>query len=143
MKSIKGKIVSEKNMIVTADIGKDKHYGFWRCPDGTDLKPFAFRNDGREFQEFWERISRAKNVNNIEEIVFGYESTGSHAEQFVQFLLARGVHLVQVNPMHTKRVRGVQGNSPIKTDEKDPKVIADSIALGQPLTVVVPEGPAA
>ena len=143
MKSIKGKVVNEKTMIVTADIGKDKHYGYWRCPDGTDVKPFAFRNDGRGFQEFWERISRAKNVHNIEEIVFGYESTGSYAEPFVHFLCARGVHLVQVNPMHTKRVKDLQGNSPIKTDEKDPKVIADIIALGHALTVVVPEGPAA
>ena len=143
MKSIKGKVVNEKTMIVTADIGKDKHYGYWRCPDGTDVKPFAFRNDGRGFQEFWERVSRAKNVHNIEEIVFGYESTGSYAEPFVHFLRARGVHLVQVNPMHTKRVKDLQGNSPIKTDEKDPKVIADIIALGHALTVVVPEGPAA
>jgi len=78
MESIKGKVVNEKTMIVMADIGKDRHYGYWRCPDGTDVKPFAFWNDGRGVQEFWDRVSRAKNVHNIEEIVFGYES--SHEE---------------------------------------------------------------
>jgi transposase len=45
--------------------------------------------------------------------------------------------------MHTKRIKELQGNSPNKTDRKDPKVIADVIGLGHALTVVVPEGPAA
>ena len=45
--------------------------------------------------------------------------------------------------MHTKRLKELTGNSPNKTDSKDPRVIADVIALGHALTVVVPEGPAA
>lgn len=51
--------------------------------------------------------------------------------------------MVQVNPMHTKRLKELTGNSPNKTDSKDPRVIADVISLGHALTVVVPEGPAA
>jgi transposase len=35
------------------------------------------------------------------------------------------------------------GNSPNKTDKKDPRVIADVISLGHALTLVVPEGAAA
>jgi transposase len=50
---------------------------------------------------------------------------------------------VQVNPMHTKRLKELPGNSPLKTDRKDPKVIADIIELGHALTVVIPQGPAA
>jgi len=53
------------------------------------------------------------------------------------------VRLVQVNPMHTKKLKEVYDNSPNKTDRKDPKVIADIITLGHALTLVVPEGPAA
>jgi transposase len=61
-----------------------------------------------------------------------------------QFLRSRkGVRLVQVNPMHSKRLKELPGNSPLKTDRKDPKVIADIIELGHALTVVIPEGPAA
>ena len=45
--------------------------------------------------------------------------------------------------MHTKRVKELQGNSPNKTDQKDPKVIADIIELGHALTIVLPEGTAA
>jgi transposase len=45
--------------------------------------------------------------------------------------------------MHTKRLKELTGNSPLKTDRKDPKVIADIIELGHALTVVIPVGPAA
>jgi transposase len=61
----------------------------------------------------------------------------------VNFLKDRPVELVQVNPMHTKKMKELEGNSPNKTDRKDPCVIADVIELGHFLTVVVPEGPAA
>lgn len=139
----KGKVVNGNTLIVTADMGKDKHFGYWRCPDGTDVKPFAFWNNGRGFHEFWERVSHAKKLHSLETIVFGYESTGSYAEPLAHFLSARGVHMVQVSPMHTKRLKELQDNSPNKTDQKDPKVIADIIELGRALTVVIPEGPAA
>ncbi len=143
IKTKKAKVVNGKTLIVTVDMSKDKHFGYWRCPDGTDRKPFAFWNNGRGFQEFWECVSHAKKLYNLEDILFGYESTGPYAEPLMHFMRARGVHMVQVNPMHTKRLKELQGNSPNKTDQKDPKVIADIIALGHALTVVIPEGPAA
>jgi len=45
--------------------------------------------------------------------------------------------------MHTKKMKEVNDNSPLKTDDKDPRVIADIIRLGRALTIVVPEGDAA
>jgi len=45
--------------------------------------------------------------------------------------------------MHSKRIKELTGNSPNKTDKKDPRVIADVISLGHALTLVVPEGSAA
>ena len=53
------------------------------------------------------------------------------------------VRIVQVNPMHTKRMKELNDNSPLKTDDKDPRVIADVLRLGHTLSVVVPEGDAA
>ena len=53
------------------------------------------------------------------------------------------VTMVQVNPLHTKRLKEVNDNSPRKTDEKDPRVIGDVLRLGHALSVVVPEGDAA
>jgi transposase len=147
MKKIKPKLpkgVNEKVLIATVDGGKDIHYGYYRYPDGTDMKPFDFWNNGRGFCEFWERVSSAAKRQDLEEIIVGFESTGPYMEPLAQFLRSKkGVRLVQVNPMHTKRVKELQGNSPLKTDRKDPKVIADIIELGHALTVVIPEGPAA
>lgn len=147
MKKIKPKrikTVNEKVLIATVDGGKDTHYGYYRCPDGTECKAFNFWNNGRGFQEFWERISSAARTQGLGEIIVGFESTGPYMEPLVQFLRNKtGVRLVQVNPMHTKRLKELTGNSPLKTDRKDPKVIADIIELGHALTVVIPEGSAA
>jgi transposase len=42
--------------------------------------------------------------------------------------------------MHTKKMKEINDNSPLKTDSKDPRVIADIIRVGHALSVVVPEG---
>jgi len=139
----KVKRVSEKTLIVAIDMGKIKHTGYWRCPEGSEVKPFDFFNNGRGFQELWHCICQAKKVHNLEEVVVGFESTGPYAEPLLHFLRRKEVRLVQVNPMHTKRLKELQGNSPGKTDHKDPKIIADIIELGHALTVIIPEGASA
>jgi transposase len=134
-----------KALIVTVDIGKVMNTGYYRYPDGGDIKPFEFFNDSRGFGKFWDRICRAMEAggDKVEEIVVGFESTGPYAEPLVHYLRKRNVRLVQVNPMHTKRLKEIEGNSPNKTDQKDPKVIADIIELGHALSLVIPEGCAA
>jgi len=137
------KRVNGRMLIGAVDIGKIKHTGYWRRADGTDIRPFEFFNNGRGIQRFWHSICQGKEGYGIEEVVVGFESTGSYAEPLLHFLRKRGVRLVQVNPLHTKRLKELQGNSPNKTDQKDPKVIADIIELGHALTVIIPEGAAA
>ncbi len=144
IKPKKTRAVNQKILIAAVDGGKDKHYGYFRGPDGTEEKSLPFWNHGRGFREFWERISSAAKAHGLEEIIVGFESTGPYMEPLVQFLRSKkGVRLVQVNPMHTKRLKELPGNSPLKTDRKDPKIIADIIELGHALTVVIPEGLAA
>jgi transposase len=144
IKPKKTRAVNQNVLIATVDGGKDTHYGYYRCPDGTEGRSLPFWNNGRGFQEFWERISAAARTHGLEEIIIGFESTGPYMEPLAQFLRTKkGIRLVQVNPMHTKRLKELSGNSPLKTDRKDPKVIADIIELGHALTVVIPEGPAA
>lgn len=144
IKTKRTKGVNEKILIATVDGGKDIHYGYYRLSDGTDMKPFNFYNNSRGFHEFWERISSVARHDGLEKIIVGFESTGAYMEPLAQFLASKkSVRLIQVNPMHTKRLKELQGNSPLKTDRKDPKIIADIIELGHALTVVIPEGPAA
>jgi transposase len=137
------KIVNEKTLLVTVDIGKTMNMGYCRCPDKTEVKPFEFQNGYQGFNKFLNIIFKTQATKKLEHIVVGFESTGAYAEPLMHFLRRKGIQLVQVNPLHTKRLKELQGNSPNKTDKKDPKVIADIIELGHALTVVIPEGAAA
>jgi transposase len=134
------KRISEQTLLVTVDMGKVKHTGYYRFPDGTEGKTFEFSNSRKGFEEMWQQVYRAKRFRNLTDVVVGFESTGPYAEPLLHFLRKRNVQLVQVNPLHTKRLKELQGNSPNKTDQKDPKVIADIIELGHALTVIIPEG---
>jgi len=135
--------VNGNTLIAAIDIGKKANYGYFRAPDGQDVKPFAFYNLRDGFEKFWTKLLEFQKDHNLDGIVVGFESTGPYAEPLLHFLKIKEVTLVQTNPMHTKRLKELTGNSPNKTDEKDPKVIADVISLGHALTLVIPEGPAA
>ena len=78
----------------------------------------------------WGMIMASKNRFKCNEVIVGYESTGPYGEPMLHYLMKKPVRIVQVNPMHTKRVKEINDNSPLKTDEKDPRVIADIIRLG-------------
>lgn len=125
------------------DIGKTTHYAYFRAPNGEDIKPFAFHNFRKDLDKFWIKLCQFKKAKQLQEVVVGFESSGPYAEPLLHYLRNRPVKLVLINPMHSKRVKELTGNSPNKTDRKDPRVIADVIALGHALSVVVPEGPAA
>jgi transposase len=142
-KAEKIKTINKKTLIAALDIGKKIHYAYFRTPDGKDIKPFAFYNTGHSFKSFWEKLCRFKQDQRLDEVIVGFESTGPYGEPICHYLRNKSVKLVQVNPMHTKRIKELTGNSPDKTDRKDPRVIADVISLGHSLTVVVPEGAAA
>jgi transposase len=135
--------VNRNTLLVTVDMGKNSFYGYARCPDRSELKPSEFANNIHGFSRFWGLLAQMQRARGLERIVLGFESTGPYAEPLLHFLKDKPVRLVQVNPMHTKRVKELTGNSPNKTDHKDPRVIADIIELGHGLTVVIPEGAAA
>jgi transposase len=146
MKNIETKkvrVINKETLIVTVDISKVTNVGYCRCPNGIDVKPFSFMNNTQGFNTFWCRIMKTKNANNLKDVVVGYEPTGPYGEPLTHFIRKKKVKLIQINPMHTKRVKELDANSPNKTDQKDPKVIADIIELGHALTVVHPEGSAA
>ena len=142
-KTKKVKFINKKTMLTTIDIGKNVHYGYFRAPDGRERKPFSFYNTQKSFKQLWAAICQFKTDQHLDEVVIGFESTGPYAEPLFHFLRKKPVKLVQVNPVHTKRIKELTGNSPNKTDKKDPRVIADVICLGHALTLVVPKGAAA
>jgi len=140
IKAKKHDFVNGRTLLVAVDLGKTSNMGYCRCPNRVEVKPFEFSNNRRGFQKLSDCIWKVKAANHLEEVVVGIESTGAYGEPLVHYLSERDVSVVQVNPLHTKRLKELQGNSPGKTDRKDPKIIADIMELGHALTVVIPEG---
>lgn len=143
LRSKRVRTVREGTLIATVDIGATTNTGYCTTVNGRDIKVFKFGNTREGFEKFWHLVVAAQNRFRCDEVVMGYESTGPYAEPLVHYLLNKPVKIVQVNPFHTKRLKEVNDNSPGKTDDKDPRVIADIIKLGHALSVVVPEGDAA
>ncbi len=135
--------VKEGTLVTTVDIGITSNTGYCTTLDGRDTKSFKFDNTKEGFEKFWWMTMASKNRFGCDEVLVGYESTGPYAEPLVHYLANKQVKIVQVNPMHTKKMKEVNDNSPLKTDDKDPRVIADIIRLGRALSIVVPEGDAA
>jgi transposase len=142
-RSQKVKKINLRTLVVAVDIGKGFHVGYFRAPNGEEQKPFLFSSSAKSFKEFWTRIKEFSGRHGLEQIVVGFESSGPYAQPLFHYLRRKPVKLVQVNPVHTKRIKELTGNSPNKTDRKDPRVIADVICLGHALTLVIPKGPAA
>jgi transposase len=136
----KVKKITSKTLIVTVDVSKGKHTGFFRTTEDDTKKPFEFSNTCKGFNEFWEKIMLYKEKYKLDEIIFGCESTGSYGFPILQFMKSKGVEVVQVNPKHVKRIKEVVDNSPNKTDNKDPRVIADVLLLGRYFQVNLPKG---
>jgi len=146
MRGLKAKrvnTVNEGTLIATVDIGVVNNTGYCTTLDGRSTQPFRFDNTKEGFEKFWCMTIASKTRFGCDEVLVGYESTGPYAEPLVHYLANKQVKIVQVNPMHTKKMKEVNDNSPLKTDDKDPRVIADIIRLGRALTLVVPEGDAA
>jgi transposase len=143
LRGIRVKTLKEGTLIATVDIGLTTNTGYCTTLDGRDIKPFRFDNTKEGFEKFGCLTMANKSRFGCDEVVVGYESTGPYAEPLVHYLAHKKVKIVQVNPLHTKKMKEVHDNSPLKTDDKDPRVIADIIRLGRALTILVPEGDAA
>lgn len=132
--------LNAETLLVTVDIAKRRHFGYARSLDGSELDVFAFNNTRKGFDYFLSKVESFRDRKGLRRLVFGIESTGNYGEALLHYLYKRGHELIQVNPMHVKRVKEIRGNSQDKSDLKDPKVIADIISLNNYLTVIIPEG---
>ena len=135
--------MEEGTLFVGIDIGMKANTFY--CADiyGNATKTMAFPHTREGYEYFVERVFQARKKFRCTREVVGYEPTGPYGEPLVHHLLKKGFCLVQVNPLHTKKLKEVNDNSPLKTDGKDPRVIVDIMRLGHTLSVFVPKGDAA
>lgn len=115
---------------VGMDTAKTFHVLVALSPDGRRSKPFkvvvnraGFEAADAHLQALFPGIPR-------EQMLVGLEFAGHHGFTFARFLADRGYPLVSVLPVHTKRSKELEDNSPNKTDAKDAGQICRLVSLG-------------
>lgn len=118
-------LIDESTLIVGVDVAKKRHVA--RCFDfrGQALgKAFPFHNTREGFFRLLSAIERTQEVRQLTRVVVGMEPTGSYWFALHHWLHRQGIQTVLVNPMHVKRSKELDDNSPTKSDPKDAGVIA-------------------
>jgi transposase len=120
MKSTQNEKISQikiSTLVVGIDVAKEIHYA--RAVDfrGIELsKLLRFSNTAEGFarlEQWMQDISRQQEKTDI---IVGFEPTGHYWFTLGDFLKTQGHRLAIVNPMHVKRTKELDDNSPSKSE---------------------------
>lgn len=126
------KQITPKTLVVGIDIAKKKHVA--RAVDDRGMefgKRVIFENNIAGFEQLISWVSEKMEDHEKTEMVLGCEPTGHYWKNLAYWAKARDIRFVVVNPMHVKRMKEVDDNSPSKNDTKDAGVIAKMIKDGR------------
>lgn len=142
-KNVNAKIqrITEGTLIVGIDIAKHTHVA--RCVDwrGIELgKPLAFENTISGFEGLEQWLAALKHSLAKGDVMVGMEPTGHYWMPLAQFLRAKGISVVHVNPSHVKKSKELDDNSPTKNDVKDALTIARLVKDGRYQEPIIPLG---
>jgi transposase len=135
LERVKGNVLG-----VGVDIAKSSHVAALRLPSGEVTKSFSFTNDLTGFQRLAQEVEQHCEKYNLRGAVLGIEPTGHYWEALAYWWEENYGTVVLVNPMHTKRAKELEDNSPLKSDPKDARVVADLVAQGKYLECHLPRG---
>ncbi|NPC90741.1 IS110 family transposase [Bacillus sp. WMMC1349] len=124
--------ITPLTLIVGIDIAKDKHVARAQDDRGIEFgKRLIFENRKHGFQKLvtWAESLRKENGKN--HVILGVEPTGHYWFSLAYFLVEKGYDFVMVNPMHVKKSKELDDNSPTKNDTKDARVIGQLIKDGR------------
>jgi transposase len=76
-------------------------------------------------------MEKHKRENQKNHVIIGVEPTGHYWLNLAYYLTAKGYDFVLVNPMHVKKSKELDDNSPTKNDTKDARVISQLIKDGR------------
>lgn len=139
-KTGKRMIVNRPAITVGIDIGKYTHVAVAIMPDGRFTRTFSLHNTREGYEALLERIRLWKEESHTGDVIIGMESTGHYWEVPARWFTGKGLQVVLVNALHTKRAKEIEDNSPGKTDAKDARIIAQLVRYGKYLSCVLPEG---
>jgi transposase len=124
--------ITPSTLIIGIDIAKDKHVARAQDDRGIEFgKRLIFENRIHGFQMLLDWVNRHQQENDKNHVIFGVEPTGPYWLHLAYFLTAKGYDFVLVNPMHVKKSKELDDNSPTKNDTKDARVIAQLIKDGR------------
>ncbi|EFV74244.1 hypothetical protein HMPREF1013_05462 [Bacillus sp. 2_A_57_CT2] len=128
-------------LIIGVDIAKFKHVA--RAQDFRGMEfgsPCYFENTKEGFEHFLYWISETKKTHSMEKVIVGMEPTGHYWFNLAHILKENEIKFVAVNPLHVKKSKGLDDNSPTKNDVKDAKVIAQLVKDGRYAEPTIPQG---
>jgi transposase len=107
---------------------------------GVELgKPLTFDNTRYGFERLLTWIRSLMVDHSCDNVIFGVEPTGHYWMNLAQFLRREAIQVVLVNPLHVKKTKELEDNSPTKNDRKDARVIALLVKDGRYSVPNIPE----
>jgi transposase len=133
--------VNESTLIIGADIAKQKHIARAQDFRGIEFgRALTFDNNRDGFIRLLNWIRNLKEEQDKQQVIFGIEPTGQYWLPLAQFLRQHGIKIVLVNPLHVKKSKELDDNSPTKNDVKDARVIAQLVKDGRYSEPNIPAG---
>ena len=106
------------------DVAKSKHDCFITNSDGEVLRDaFTIQNSKAGFLELYETIRSFEPNPSFQNIRIGLEATGHYSNNLIDFLLAKNLNPVVLNPLSTNLFRKGQSLRKTKTDKSDARFI--------------------
>mgnify|MGYP001039295666 FL=1 len=120
-------------LVVGIDIAKEKQWArFVDCRGRECGKAMYFRNDRTGFDSILAKIRQISKENSFGDAIVGMEPTGHYWKSLANFLMKQErIHVVLVNPYHTKKAKELDDNSQTKSDKKDALTIARLVKDGR------------
>ena len=103
-------------------------------------KTCFFENTKAGFHSFLDWINQLVKGCKLHQVIVGMEPTGHYWLNLAHLLKENNIKFVSVNPLHVKRSKELDDNSPTKNDVKDAKVIAQLVKDGRYAEPTIPQG---
>ena len=132
--------ITDSTLIIGTDIAKKVHVARASNVRGIELgRPLSFDNSRHGFEKLMAWIRTLMGDHGCDHVVLGMEPTGHYWMNLAHFLRRQGILVVLVNPMHVKKSKEMEDNSPTKNDRKDARVISQLVKDGRYSVPHIPE----
>lgn len=125
--------VTLRTLVVGIDIAKEKQWARFVDSRGVECgKAMHFSNDRTGFEAILAKIREISKRNSFADAIVGMEQTGHYWKALANYLMKQDrIHVVLVNPYHTKKAKELDDNSQTKSDKKDALTIARLVKDGR------------